>query len=125
MIEQIAKTRELLFKTKPLILNLTNYVTMDFMANSLLAIGVAPLMTKSDKELEELVKIASSININIGTLTDDFIKQCYKAAILAKKYNRPIVLDPVGSGASTIRTETARGLVEYADIIRGNASEII
>ena len=125
MITQIAKTMTLLVKTKPLVLNLTNYVTMDFMANSLLAIGAAPIMSRNEDELEELIKISSSININIGTLSSSSIKRCFKAVTLAKKYKKAIVLDPVGSGASFIRTKTAQSLMKHADIVRGNASEII
>ena len=125
MIEQISKTLNLVVKAKPLVLNLTNYVTQDFIANALLAIGAAPLMTESDEELEELVSISSSININIGTLNDAFIERCRKAIICAKRYQKPIIFDPVGSGASFIRTKTAQEFIKYVDIVRGNASEII
>lgn len=112
-------------KKKPLILNLTNYVTMDFMANALLAIGAAPIMSVCDAELEELIKLSHCVNLNIGTLDSAFIERCHQAAILAKNAQKPIILDPVGAGATRIRTQTAQSLMKYADIIRGNASEII
>ncbi len=125
MLEQIIKTLTEIKKVKPLVLNITNYVTMDFMANALLAMAAAPIMTVCDEELEELVKIANCININIGTLEESFIKRCYKILDLAKLYKKPLILDPVGSGASLIRTKTAKIIMEHADIVRGNASEII
>lgn len=109
----------------PLVLNLTNVVTMDFMANAQLAVGASPLMSVADEELEELIQIASAININIGTLNPEFITRCLKAAKLAQKYRKPIVLDPVGAGASKIRTEAALQLLPFCTVLRGNASEIL
>ena len=125
MIDQIELNIKKLREKKPLILNLTNNVTMDFIANVLLAVGAAPIMTQCDDELEELVIMASSININIGTLDEAFIFRCNKALALAEKYNRPVILDPVGAGASAIRTSVARNYTNHSDIIKGNASEII
>ncbi len=112
-------------KNKPLILCLTNTVTMDFMANSLLALGAAPIMSCDDSELEELILISSAINLNIGTLDNAFIARCTRASSIAKRYNKPIILDPVGAGASSSRTQSARQLMASADIIRGNASEVM
>ena len=125
MINKIESNLKILRQTKPLVLSLTNYVTMDFMANTLLALGAAPIMSEERQEIEELIKISSVVNINIGTLTGRFIEKAKFACILAKKYNKPIILDPVGVGASKIRTETAKELLPFIDIIRGNASEII
>ena len=110
---------------KPLILNLTNFVTMDFVANCLLAIGAAPIMCTSEDELEELVKISSVIYINIGTLNADFISLIKKASDLAIKHNKPIVLDPVGAGATKLRTSISSEIASCSKIIRGNASEIM
>lgn len=112
-------------KTKPLILNLTNFVTMDFVANCLLSIGAAPIMCVYEDEMEELVNISSAIYINIGTLDDGFIKLVKKAITLSQQYNKPIVLDPVGCGATKIRTKIASDLAPQCKIIRGNASEIM
>ena len=125
MINNIESNLKILRQTKPLVLSLTNYVTMDFMANTLLALGAAPIMSEELQEIEELVQISNAVNINIGTLTDKFIEKAKFTCIVAKKYNKPVILDPVGVGASKIRTTTARELLPFADIIRGNASEII
>jgi hydroxyethylthiazole kinase len=125
MIEKIEDMVLKLKSAKPVVLSLTNYVTMDFVANALLALGAAPIMSVCDDELEELIAISSSLNINIGTLNQAFIDRCHKAVVLAKRHSVPVVLDPVGSGASRIRTQTARALLKLASIVRGNASEII
>ena len=111
--------------TKPLILNITNYVTMDFVANVLLSMGATPLMTVFNKEIEELVLLSNAVNINIGTLNDDFIDCALNAAKFAQKHNKPVVLDPTGAGATKARTEAAHKLLRYANVLKGNASEII
>jgi hydroxyethylthiazole kinase len=125
MIDKIESNLKILRETKPLILNLTNYVTMDFVANSLLALGAAPIMSEDIREMEELIKISGAVYINIGTLTEEFIERAKHSCILAKKYNKPIILDPVGVGASQIRKEAVREILPFIDIIRGNASEIM
>lgn len=124
MFDNIKLVRSDLKKTKPLILCLTNFVTMDFMANALLAIGAAPIMSREPEEFEELIKISHAVNINIGTLDMPFIDKSKKMITLAQRYKKPIILDPVGAGASLIRTNTARELMHSVNIIRGNASEI-
>lgn len=121
MIKQLKRIRE----TKPLVLNLTNVVTMDFMANVLLAVGAAPIMSLAGEELDELIQIASSVHINIGTLDNAFNARCQKALELAQHYQKPVILDPVGAGASQIRSQTAMSLLPGVDIVRGNASEIM
>jgi len=125
LLESLNEKISSLRTKKPLILNLTNYVTMDLMANTLLSLGTAPLMSVDKDEFEELIKISSAININIGTLDGPFIEGSILAAKLAKQYNKPVVLDPVGAGASKIRTKAARDLIGYATIVRGNASEVM
>jgi len=124
MIKNIQASLSILRQQKPLILCLTNYVTMDFMANSLLALGALPLMSSCDDELEELIQISHAVMINIGTLDSPFLERCLKAAGIAKSHHKPLILDPVGSGASKLRTNGARTLMKHAQIIRGNASEI-
>lgn len=111
--------------TKPLVLCLTNYVTMDFMANCLLSLGAAPIMTQDERELDELVRICHAVNLNIGTLDAAFIERANLVTALAQKYNKPIILDPVGAGATHIRTSASRSLMTSASILRGNASEIL
>lgn len=121
----IYRLHQKLVKIKPVILNLTNSVTQDFMANALLALGVAPIMSSSIDEIPELVSIASAVNINIGTLDNQFILLADKAVKEAKIKAKPIILDPVGAGASKLRTDIAIELSQYANIIRGNSSEIM
>ncbi len=125
MIEQIKSSIAQLNQQKPLILCLTNYVTMDFMANSLLALGAAPLMSESASELEELVTLSQAVYINTGTLNELFMERAVSAAQMANSLKKPVILDPVGSGASKLRTSSATKLLSMANIIRGNASEII
>lgn len=110
---------------KPLILNLTNYVTMDFMANALLALGAAPIMSVDADEFGELIKIASAINLNIGTLDSHFMDKAHMALAIAKLENKSVILDPVGAGATKIRTQGALSLLPYCQMVRGNASEIM
>ena len=112
-------------RTKPVILNLTNFVTMDFVANCLLAIGAAPIMSVCEEELEELILLSSVVTINIGTLHPAFLRLSQKAIQLATQHQKPIVLDPVGCGATKIRTHTALDFASHCSIIRGNASEIV
>jgi len=111
----------------PLILNITNDVTMDFIANGLLSLGASPIMTRAIDELEELLSISRAVVINIGTLDDAFIKRCTVVCRIANRLNVPITLDPVGAGASHYRTKACLHLLEHFDIaiIRGNASEIM
>ena len=125
MIDHIKAQLVILKKHKPLVLNLTNYVTMDFVANSLLALGAAPIMSEDIREMEELIQISGALHINIGTLTPEFMERVRLACNIAKKYNKPIVLDPVGVGASKIRMEAAKEILPFIDILRGNACEII
>lgn len=125
MIEPIKSTLSQIKQSKPLVLCLTNYVTMDLMANSLLALGAAPLMSESQREIEELVTISQAVYINIGTLNKSFIKRALFAAEIANYLNKPVILDPVGAGASKLRTSAALELLPLTQIVRGNASEII
>ncbi|SMY33686.1 Hydroxyethylthiazole kinase [Photobacterium malacitanum] len=112
---------------KPLVVNITNYVVMNNTANALLAIGASPIMAHSRQEMAEMMQISGSLVINIGTLDSEWIQRMLFAVEQANANNKPIVLDPVGCGASVLRTHTARTLAAKANnlIIRGNASEII
>lgn len=109
----------------PLVHNITNYVAMNYAANALLAVGASPLMSFYEKEMDEIVSIASAVTINIGCLDDNEIAGMLAAAKAAAKYGKPWVLDPVGAGASTARTQICKDLIALKPtIIRGNASEI-
>jgi hydroxyethylthiazole kinase len=111
----------------PVIHNITNYVVMNNSANALLAIGASPVMAHAEEEVEEMVNIAGALVINIGTLSPHWIRAMLLAVDQAKKMNIPIILDPVGAGATAYRTSTARELIQEVPpaIIRGNASEIM
>lgn len=112
---------------KPLILNITNDVTMDFIANGLLSIGASPVMSQAEEEMTDLVQIADAVVINPGTLDEKFVRLCHKAAKAASQFNKPVIFDPVGAGASRYRTETCMQLLQQYKIaiIRGNSSEIL
>lgn len=125
MIEQIKSSLLKIRQDKPLILCLSNYVTMDFVANNLLALGAAPLMSEANEEIEELVNISSALYLNMGTLNDAYMSRALLASSIAQSLNKPIILDPVGTGASVLRTTNAVRLLNAAHVIRGNASEII
>lgn len=111
----------------PVVVNITNYLAMNFNANALLAIGASPIMSFYDKEMDDLLKIANSLVINIGCLDDKEIEGMHAAAAAANKYGRPWVIDPVGAGASAARTQTAVELITkyHPAIVRCNASEIM
>ena len=114
-------------KTSPVVHNITNYVAMNNSANALLAIGASPVMAHAEDEVEDMVGIAGALVINIGTLSAPWISAMFRAAHRAKERNVPVILDPVGAGATAYRTRTARELLRECPpaIIRGNASEII
>jgi hydroxyethylthiazole kinase len=110
----------------PLIHNITNYVVMNSTANALLALGASPVMAHAIEEVEEMVRLSRALVINIGTLSDAWVEAMSLAARVAVEQGIPLVLDPVGCGATAYRTKVARGLLEIArpSVIRGNASEI-
>ena len=114
-------------QNSPVVHNITNYVVMNNSANALLAIGASPVMAHAEEEVEDMVNIAGALVINIGTLSPHWIRGMLRAVYQAKKMNIPIVLDPVGAGATAYRTSTARELIQKVPpaIIRGNASEIM
>ncbi len=111
----------------PLIHNITNYVVMNNTANALLAIGASPVMAHAIEEVADMAAIASALVINIGTLSPSWIESMHTAAARAKQTGIPIVLDPVGAGATLFRTNTAQDLLNASPpaIIRGNGSEIM
>ena len=114
-------------RKSPLVHNITNFVVMNNTANALLALGASPVMAHAETEVCDMVNIASALVINIGTLSDPWIQAMAKAMARAKERNIPIILDPVGVGATEYRTRTARELLLVASpaIIRGNGSEIM
>ncbi len=110
----------------PLIHNITNYVTVNDCANILLACGGSPIMADDKNEVAEITSVCGGLNINIGTLNERTIKAMLTAGKKANELGHPVVLDPVGAGASALRTNTANKLIEEVEftVIRGNISEI-
>lgn len=110
----------------PLIHNITNYVTVNDCANILLACGGSPIMSDDEEEVKEITTICGGLNINIGTLNKRTIKSMFLAGKKANELNHPVLLDPVGAGASKLRTETACDLLDEIKFacVRGNISEI-
>ena len=113
-------------KKAPLVHNITNYVTVNDVANILLACGGSPIMSDEPADVEDITSICGGLNINIGTLNKRSIKGMKKAGRRAQELGHVILLDPVGAGASKLRTETATSLLEEIKfaVIRGNISEI-
>ena len=112
--------------TAPLVHNITNYVVMEVTANALLAIGASPVMAHSVQEVEEMTTIAGSLVLNIGTLSPDWVEAMTLAAAKALETGTPVVMDPVGCGATAYRTEVSRSLLDMncCQVVRGNASEV-
>ena len=114
-------------ETKPLIHNITNFVVMNYTANVLLAMGASPVMAHAENEVEDMVAFAGALVLNIGTLTDSWVASMITAGERATVLKKPIILDPVGSGATPFRTASARAIIAKTkvSVIRGNASEIL
>ena len=111
----------------PLVHNITNYVVMNSTANALLAIGASPVMAHAVDEVADMVALAGALVVNIGTLSSAWVEAMHVAMREADRRGTPIVLDPVGAGATEYRTSTAGALIADVTptIIRGNASEIM
>jgi hydroxyethylthiazole kinase len=116
----------LLREHKPLVHQITNYVVMNETANATLALGALPVMAHAIEEVEELASVAGALVLNIGTLSKHWIEAMLLAARAANSAGAPIVLDPVGAGATKLRTETAKRILGEREIavVRGNAAEL-
>ena len=125
--QDIYKNLEEVRRQAPLVHNITNYVVMNNTANALLAIGASPVMIHAEEEVEDMAAIASALVINIGTLSPPWVRGMFKAFAKAVSKGIPVVIDPVGAGATPYRTRTIRELIsaDQPTIIRGNASEIM
>ena len=126
-VKKLQRDFDAVHQQAPLVHNITNFVVMNNTANALLAIGASPVMAHAIEEVEDMVQIASSLVINIGTLNADWVKSMVVAGKAALKKGIPVVLDPVGAGATAYRTQECKQLIETVKptIIRGNASEIM
>jgi len=118
---------EKILETGPLVHNITNYVVMNNTANALLAIDAPPDKAHAGEDVGEMDAITSALVINIGTLSHDWISSMKSAMQIAAKRHIPIILDPVGAGATSYRTQTCHQLMAQTKptILRGNASEIM
>jgi hydroxyethylthiazole kinase len=118
----LARLRE----QKPLVHQITNYVVMNETANATLALGALPVMAHAREEVEEMVGLASALVINIGTLSPHWVDAMLAAGRAANTKGIPVVVDPVGAGATRYRTETAKRLLDELDVtvLRGNAGEV-
>lgn len=117
---------EMLRRQAPLIHCITNYVTVNDVANMILAAGASPIMADGIYEVEDVTSICNGLVINIGTLNERTIESMIKAGRQAEKLGHPIIFDPVGAGASAFRRETAKQILSELSctVIRGNVSEI-
>lgn len=128
MKEYIKKSEELLSLVReraPLVLNITNSVVTNFSANAILAIGGSPVISNAKEETREVVSQSNSVVINIGTLNKEWLKLAEEACDASKEYGVPVVIDPVGSGFSLLRSESTKSLMlkQKSAVIRCNASE--
>lgn len=112
---------------RPLIHNITNFVVMNNTANALLALGASPVMAHAEQEVEQMAAIASALVINVGTLSEPWVRGMELAMASAAKHGVPIVYDPVGAGATDYRNSVNHRLLSAVSptIIRGNATEIM
>jgi hydroxyethylthiazole kinase len=119
-------TLRTLRERKPLVHQITNYVVMNETANATLALGALPVMAHAREEVEEMVGLAGALVLNIGTLSPDWVEAMLAAGKRANANGVPVVLDPVGAGATSYRTETANRILGEVDVsvLRGNAGEV-
>lgn len=127
IVEEVVAALNRIRQDHPLVHNITNFVVMNFTANALLALGASPVMAHAPEEVEEMVGLAGALVVNIGTLSSAWVDSMLKAANAALDRSVPVVLDPVGAGATRFRTDSARRILDSARVavVRGNASEIL
>jgi len=111
---------------KPLVHHITNYVVMNSSANITLSLGASPVMAHAKQEVDDMVSIANVLYLNIGTLSDQWIEAMLLAGKAANKKHVPVLLDPVGAGATSYRTATAKRILSEVkiDVLKGNAGEM-
>ncbi|HJJ48961.1 MAG TPA: hydroxyethylthiazole kinase [Methanocorpusculum sp.] len=123
-MQNLAHYLDLVRKTAPLIHQITNYVTVNDCANITISFGASPVMTHFMPDAVEMTKKSGALVLNIGTPDNTQIEVMKACAKTAKTAGIPVILDPVGAGATEYRTNTARELMQYATVIKGNAGEI-
>jgi hydroxyethylthiazole kinase len=120
------QTLRVLLERRPLIHQITNYVVMNETANATLALGALPVMAHAREEVEEMVALAGALVINIGTLSPHWVDAMLAAGKAANAGGVPVVLDPVGAGATRYRTDTARRILDEVkvSVLRANQGEV-
>ena len=123
---RVGESLRLMRERRPLVHQITNDVVMNETANATLALGALPVMAHAPEEMEEMVAVADALVLNIGTLSTHWVEAMLAAGWAANARGVPVVLDPVGAGATTYRTDTARRILDEVDVtvLRGNAGEI-
>ncbi len=126
LAQQIGQALDKIRETKPLVHQITNYVVMNDTANVTLQVGALPVMAHAKEEVAEMVQLAGALVLNPGTLEPDWVEAMTTAGEAAKARGVPTVLDPVGAGATTYRTETNLQLISHVqpEVVRGNPGEI-
>ncbi|KTD36051.1 hydroxyethylthiazole kinase [Legionella nautarum] len=126
MVSEVKKILKAIRKKRPFVLNILNYYPMELIASGLRSIGIHPFMSNAEQEVDELLDLASAVVINIGKLDDKFIKLCYHICQSANANNKPIILDPVGTGVSHYRTDTALSFIKNhkISVVRGYSNEL-
>jgi hydroxyethylthiazole kinase len=116
----------LIRERRPLVHQITNYVVMNETANATLALGALPVMAHAREEVEQMAAAAAALVLNIGTLSEPWVESMILAGKAANAAGVPVVLDPVGAGATRFRTETAERIIHElsVSVVRGNAGEI-
>lgn len=122
----VCEDLKLLRERRPLIHNITNFVVMNETANATLSIGALPIMSHAKEEVEEMAGMSNALVLNIGTLTPEWVESMILAGKEANKKNIPVLLDPVGAGATKLRTESSKRIMENVKIsvLRGNSAEV-
>ncbi|ATW26062.1 hydroxyethylthiazole kinase [Candidatus Formimonas warabiya] len=126
MLKSISENLRTVKEKSPLVHHLTNYVTVNDCANMVLAVGGSPVMADDIGEVAEMASLASALVINMGTLNKRTIASMILAGQTAREHGIPVIFDPVGIGATTLRTDTAVKIIRETQpaVIRGNMSEI-
>ncbi|MEJ8544672.1 hydroxyethylthiazole kinase [Brevibacillus borstelensis] len=125
-LQDVVRTLERVREKKPLVHNITNVVVTNFTANGLLSLGASPVMAYAREEVAEMARQAGAVVLNIGTLNQPEVEAMIIAGQAANQHQVPVIFDPVGAGATSYRTETARRILEEVNVsvLRGNAAEV-
>lgn len=126
MVHQVSALIDKLRQDRPLVHNMTNVVVTNFTANGLLALGASPVMAYAHEEVADMAAIAGALVLNLGTLSEDTIESMIVAGQAANRHGVPVLLDPVGAGATRYRTASALRVLHEVQVslVRGNASEL-